>query len=330
MEFPEKSAGAEWCAGFFSGPNAPKASAHFAVDDDSIVQCVKETDGAWHTPGSLPAKGGREINRSSIGIEHAGYARQTEAEWLDAYGLAMLERSAELVAQLCVRHQIPPVRLDPAALVRGEKGICGHVDCTKATGVGSHWDPGPGFPWDWYMARVRSHHALLVTPVADMAEGEDVLDWPIVTLGKLTPERWYVSPTYLWPTSLGGAEELAKHLGCELPTPALVDAIWKAADLRIEPITRSVENGLLKDWGSSMASLETLNDQAERIEAAIAGRPFSLLAGTCKDVVQDEGGRLGLYGWHRLDGSIVQPFYAGHARGWIDYAQGLRLVRPVT
>jgi hypothetical protein len=38
-------------------------------------------------------------------------------------------------------------------------------------------------------------------------------------------------------------------------------------------------------------------------------------------------GILGIYGWHRCDGSVVQPFYAGHARGWIDYSQGVRLVR---
>lgn len=319
MEYLERSDGAEWCAAFFAGANAPMASAHYCVDSDSIVQCVKEEDGAWHTPGSLPTKGGREINRSSIGIEHAGFAKQTATEWDDSYSRSMLQLSAELTASLCVKYNIPAVRLTPEDLKTGERGICGHVDCTKATGVGSHWDPGPNFPWVEYIARVRAIIALLNnSPIAELP-GE----WPIVECAGV---RWSVAPSYIAPIGIGQAEDMARELGCELPTAALVDAIWKAADLKIEPITCSVDNGRLTDWGASMSSFKTYDAQATRIENAIAGRSFKLLAGTHKDVIH-EGGKLAIYGWHTLAGKVLQPIYGGHARGWIDYSQGCRLVR---
>lgn len=323
MEFPERPTGAEWCADFFAGPNAPKASAHFCVDNDSVVQCVLEEDGAWHTPGALPAKGGREINRSSIGIEHAGYARQTADEWRDAYSTAMLELSAELVADLCKLHDIPIVKLSPDDLRQpGARGICGHVDCTKATGVGSHWDPGPHFPWDWYLARVR-HHAGASTG----AGLPDSSTWPRVACGGVT---YAVAPIYIPFVGIGQAADLAARLGCELPTPALVDAIWRAADLRIDAghLMRSDHDGT----AAGMSSEALLTSQTERLERAVSGRSlgvdFVLLAGAFKDVVREDG-RLGIYGWHRLDGRPIQPFYTGHARGWVDYSQGLRLVRPV-
>jgi len=160
MEYPEREKSAEWCANYFAGQDGTRQmpSAHYCIDAGEIIQGVKETDGAWHTPGSLPNKQGREINRTSIGIEHAGYAKQTKEEWFDEYSKAMLERSAGLVADICIRHKIPVVKLSPADLLAGKHGITGHGDCTKATGVGDHSDPGPNFPWDWYIERVQTYY----------------------------------------------------------------------------------------------------------------------------------------------------------------------------
>lgn len=316
MEYPERNTGAEWCADFFAAAAAPKASAHYCVDNDTAVQCVRDEDVAWHAPGA---------NNNGIGIEHAGYAKQTRAEWLDEYGLAMLEISAELVAGLCRKYGIPAERPTVEQLKAGARGIVGHKDCTDAFAKGKgHYDPGPFFPWDYYLDRVRAHLVLSAGSAEEWAGGE-LADWPIVSVGT---SRWHVSPSYIWPIGIGAAEETAKRLDCELPSLELVNAIWRAADVKLSPVTRSPENGLLADWGPSMAALETYNDQARRIEEQVAGRAYKLLAGVCKDVVLHDG-RLGLYGWHRQDGTIVQPFYGGHARGWIDYSQGLRLCRRI-
>lgn len=83
MEYPETPTSAEWCAQFFAGPHAPHASAHYSIDRDSIVQSVRDEDVAWHAPGA---------NHDGIGLEHAGYAKQSRAEWLDDYSRAELDR----------------------------------------------------------------------------------------------------------------------------------------------------------------------------------------------------------------------------------------------
>lgn len=154
---------------------------------------------------------------------------------------------------------------------------------------------------------------------------------------------WSVAPMYVAPVAIGKAARLAEVCGCELPTPALVDAIWRAADLQIVPIVRSVANGLLRDWGPSMDAPATHANQAHRLNVAIGERPYTLLAGAFKDVV-DIDGELGLYGWHVADGVAVdvathppatpgpgrviqQPNAKAHGPGYRDYSQGLRLVR---
>lgn len=147
MEASEHPQTAENCAAWFAGPHAPKASAHFCVDSDSIVQCVYEADVAWH------AKGG---NRHGIGIEHAGYAKQTDPEWRDGYSMAMLRLSAALCADLCKRFDIPAKFVDEEGLRRHDRGITYHKTITEAFNVvGGHMDPGEHFPIDLYLSMVR-------------------------------------------------------------------------------------------------------------------------------------------------------------------------------
>jgi hypothetical protein len=144
-----------------------------------------------------------------------------------------------------------------------------------------------------------------------------------VRLGAADGTQWDVSDMYLAPVSIGESERIAKEEGCELPSAALVDAIWQAADLKVAPLPRS-HNGTIQQ----MATPAVYADQAVRIVKQIEGRVFTLLAGTHKDVVRcPRTGRVGLYGWHRLDGRVIQPLFTGHAASWIDYSQGLRLCR---
>lgn len=149
MEAPEKGDTAESTARYFAaGSGGRQASAHYCVDNNSIVQCVKETDIAFHAPP----------NTGSIGIEHAGYARQTPADWADPYSLAMLDYSARLAADLCLAYHLPIVKRSPADLKAGKQGLCGHVDVSYAFGLSTHTDPGPAFPWAMYLDLVR-HYA---------------------------------------------------------------------------------------------------------------------------------------------------------------------------
>lgn len=145
MEYPERPDGAEWCANFFAGRSAPEASAHYNVDNNSVVQSVHDEDIAWHAPP----------NSHSIGIEHAGYAAQSREQWLDAYSLAELRISAELVAGLCRKHRIPVRWLTPSDLRAGKRGITSHANVSRAFGMTNHHDPGPNFPVSWFLTKVR-------------------------------------------------------------------------------------------------------------------------------------------------------------------------------
>jgi hypothetical protein len=50
-----------------------------------------------------------------------------------------------------------------------------------------------------------------------------------------------------------------------------------------------------------------------------------LIVGGKKDlVVSPKQGRTALYGWHRPDGSIIQPFSLAHYDGYKDYSHGFR------
>lgn len=153
MECQELKGRARWCAEWFAGKYAPRypapqASAHYCVDAEEIVQGVRESDMAWHAGSANPF---------SIGVEHAGYAGQNAVQWDDDYSRAVLERSAELVAGICKRWNIPIVKLGPGELVVGQHGICGHVDCTNAFSAGKgHTDPGIAFPWAAYLKLVEA------------------------------------------------------------------------------------------------------------------------------------------------------------------------------
>lgn len=146
MENPEKPGSARTVALWFASELSPQASAHYCVDNSEIVQCVAETDVAWHAPGA---------NAKGIGIEHAGYAHFTDVDWDEADPQAMLALSARLTAELCDRWSIPVEKISADDLRVGKRGICGHVDVTDAfsNGVG-HWDPGPAFPWGQYVTLV--------------------------------------------------------------------------------------------------------------------------------------------------------------------------------
>jgi N-acetyl-anhydromuramyl-L-alanine amidase AmpD len=148
MESPEKPDTAESVAAWFAGPSAPQASAHYCIDADSIVECVRDTDVAWHAPGA---------NHNGLGLEHAGRAAQTTTDWNDEYSTKLLDLSAELVAQKCAKYDIPATWLTASQLRAGKRGITGHVQVSQAFKRSDHTDPGKAFPVEAYIARVRAH-----------------------------------------------------------------------------------------------------------------------------------------------------------------------------
>lgn len=184
MEVNEDSlTSAEGVANMFAGANSPRASDHYAIDQDSIVQSVEDHDVAYGAPG---------VNNNGLHFEHAGFARQSREEWLDEGSLRILHRSAELTRRKAIENGIPLVHVGPDEINAGIPGFIGHIDATNAFGTaGGHWDPGPEFPWDVYMELVGGSTSPYITPPpAEVAQGtrmlrlttphmqgQDVADW---------------------------------------------------------------------------------------------------------------------------------------------------------
>lgn len=162
MEAPEKGETAENVARFFQNTQNP-ASAHLCIDNNSIVQCVMDNDVAFAAPG---------VNSDGVQLELAGFARQTRQEWLDPYGVLLLENAANAAAQYCLKYDIPIHHLTDEELRDGKKGIIGHVQASRVYKKSTHTDPGEGFPWDHFLDRVRHHHAERLKLVASRGAGE--------------------------------------------------------------------------------------------------------------------------------------------------------------
>jgi N-acetyl-anhydromuramyl-L-alanine amidase AmpD len=143
---------AEDCAARFAGEDSPKASAHYAVDANSVVQCVLDTDVAWHAPGA---------NHNGIGIELCGRAKQTRAEWLDEISHPTLCIGAGLTARLCKRFNLPVRFVPREGLINKMTGITTHFEVSRAFKKSTHTDPGPGFPMDWFLQQVQIAYDML-------------------------------------------------------------------------------------------------------------------------------------------------------------------------
>lgn len=135
---------AESVAAWFANPKS-SGSTHLVVDGTSCFKTLRDTFIPWGAPGA---------NAKGYHIEVCGYARYTRAEWLQLE--QTLRRAAYKTAQRCALYNIPARWVGPLGLKLGRKGLTTHVDCSRAFG-GDHWDPGPGFPKDTFLAYVRRY-----------------------------------------------------------------------------------------------------------------------------------------------------------------------------
>ena len=150
--------------------------------------------------------------------------------------------------------------------------------------------------------------------------------------GKIIKATYYVSPDYL---SIGtqndwarvcitpmAAQRIADSLHCFLPTAKMVDDIYKAALVKLEPVPMYA----FRDSSVTMWQHHLIIEGQRR-------QRKGLIAGIKKDVVisekalqQSRPNRVVIYGWHKPDDKPIQPLYAGHVNWYVDYSHGIRLV----
>lgn len=120
------------------------------------------------------------------------------------------------------------------------------------------------------------------------------------------------------------AQRIATTLGCLLPTPRIVDKIYAAAEIKLDP-KPIPPTPAMTTVPVFLAHSVALKNQLE------GARPDQLIAGHKKDLVickalSSSFGKVAIYGWHKSDGKPIQPLYLGHTARWADYSHGVRLV----
>ena len=150
--------------------------------------------------------------------------------------------------------------------------------------------------------------------------------------GKKIKAVYFVSPDYLgvgtdndWARiniTPNTAQAIADKMDCFLPTRKMVDDIYKASKIKLEPVPMYA----FRD------STPTMWHHHLIIEGQRNGKK-GLIAGIKKDVVisgkisrDARPDRVAIYGWHQVNGKPIQPLYTGHINWWVDYSQGIRLV----
>jgi hypothetical protein len=161
-EFPEGAGGAEALMNLCA-ENTRVASWHYAADNNSITQSVREEDIAFHAPGA---------NNNGVGIELCGYARQSSEDWADDFSHDMLGRVAGLTASICLRWNVPVQWVDAEGLLEGRRGITTHAMVSTAFKKSDHMDPGRGFPMEPFLERVRMDIRNVAPPTQAPASAE--------------------------------------------------------------------------------------------------------------------------------------------------------------
>jgi hypothetical protein len=179
--------------------------------------------------------------------------------------------------------------------------------------------------------------------VAEVARG-NVPDWlrrlerveaTMELDGRVRTVTFWATPDYLAlgsdddfayvPLSPGNASRAARAAGGALPTPGLVDAVWRASGDRLIPIRLRPDE--------EMGSVRYLLRHDRLIRAQRLQRdapPGTFVAGHKLDVVRVGGSgaadRFALYGWHQSDGTPIQPLYPVDRDLAPHYSVGVRVV----
>ena len=128
--------------------------------------------------------------------------------------------------------------------------------------------------------------------------------------------------------AIADAFECPDGSGCSLwrhslPTRKMVNDIYEQAEVKLEP----------KPLTEKREAVETFIQHNEIIEGQRSGKPLgALVAGIKKDVVitnmlLERPDHVAIYGWHKLDGSPIQPLTTVHINWYVDYSHGIRLVK---
>ncbi len=125
------------------------------------------------------------------------------------------------------------------------------------------------------------------------------------------------------------AQRIADLFGAILPTSKLVDEIYSQSDIKLEPVTYFPVGNMNELVSKFVEHNKDIELQLTNANARLT----QLIAGTKKDVVisnkildHARPDHVVIYGWHKLDGTPIQPVTNIHVDTYTDYSHGIRLL----
>ncbi|MDK2973073.1 MAG: hypothetical protein PWP23_2828 [Candidatus Sumerlaeota bacterium] len=150
--------------------------------------------------------------------------------------------------------------------------------------------------------------------------------------GKERTATFRVMPDYLaigsdqdfvrMPMNPHTAQAFCDAFGYVMPTVKMVDAIWQAADVHLDPKPLTEEREAARTFFQHHRIIEG------QLEGQLRG---AFVAGIKKDVVisnriHERPDRVAIYGWHYVTGEPIQPLTTVHVDWYVDYSHGIRPV----
>ncbi|MBN2281345.1 MAG: T9SS type A sorting domain-containing protein [Candidatus Marinimicrobia bacterium] len=124
------------------------------------------------------------------------------------------------------------------------------------------------------------------------------------------------------------AQRIADFYGMSMPTSKLVDNIYQKAMIKLAPVTyapvgnenEKVEKFILHNEAISQQFID-----AQGILGQLTGgiKKDVIISNKLSDTSRDH--HVVIYGWHKPDGTPIQPIYNGHINSYVDYSHGIRL-----
>ncbi len=221
-----------------------QVSAHYVVDEEGteISQLVRERDRAWHIAARYDCTLNHrqdcwlndvQSNHFTVGIEHAGFASQTE------FPASQIEASAALVCDISRDRDIP----------RDWQHIVGHGQLQPA----NRTDPGPNWPWVPYLHSIQRHCGEVVVDDDDVLNeaGTATVDAPTDWIADDQTPGYYGNG-YRWAsTQTNAIDEVSFSFFVGSPEALTLDARWTSGANR----TPRAEYRVIDAAGNTLATL---------------------------------------------------------------------------
>lgn len=196
----------------------------------------------------------RNANPISENIEQCGWSRWTRAEWLSRPDL--LDATARWLGERSKARGIPLRRLSDAEIRAHKPGVLGHGDYSRATGDGTHSDPGPNYPWDVVLAKAQAYASgAHPDEELDMAISDDILKASKDAAARAKHLESMLSSVGVFVTTIAGTQaaqaEVLKQLAEKQGTPIDMAAISAVVEKGVADAIASIDTTVHIDTKAS-------------------------------------------------------------------------------